>query len=87
LFDTAFTYENYPVDTAALASNHGLAVTDFSNREANHYPLTVQVLPGDELDVRVEFDSEVFDVESVAVLIERLRRVLVAMTVDVGGLS
>ena len=27
LFDTLFVYENYPIDTAALAGEHGLAVT------------------------------------------------------------
>src|SRR6185312_10728933 len=30
LFDTLFVYENYPVDTAALAGDHELAVTEFS---------------------------------------------------------
>ena len=46
LFDTLFVYENYPVDTAALAGDHELAVTEFSARELNHYPLSVQVRPG-----------------------------------------
>ena len=82
LFDTLFVYENYPIDTTALAGDHELAITEFTNREYTHYPLTVQALPGHELGLRVEFDTDVFDADSIQTLIERLRRVLVAMTAD-----
>ena len=75
-------YENYPIDTAALAGAHELAITEFTSRESNHYPLTVQALPGAELGLRVEFDTDVFDAASIEALIERLQRVLVAMTAD-----
>jgi hypothetical protein len=77
-------YENYPIDTAALLSVHELAITDFSNREYNHYPLSVQAVPGHELGLRVEFDTDVFGAANIETLIERLRRVLVAMTADLG---
>ena len=82
LFDTLFVFENYPVDTAALADVDGLAITEFSNREYNHYPLAMQVLPGSELGLRVEFDTDVFDAERIEPLIARLQRVLVAMAAD-----
>ena len=75
-------YENYPIDTAALSGVDGLAITEFTSREYNHYPLTVQALPGRELGLRVEFDTDVFDAASIEALIERLQRVLVAMTAD-----
>ena len=83
LFDTLFAYENYPSDTTvALAGADGLAITEFTNRESNHYPLTVQALPGAELGLRVEYDTEVFDAASIETLIQRLQKVLVAMTAD-----
>ena len=82
LFDTLFVYENYPIDTAALLGDHGLAITDFTARESTHYPLTMQATPGHELGLRVEFDTDVFDAASIEALIERLQRVLVAMTAD-----
>ena len=82
LFDTLFVYENYPVDTAALTGEHALAITEFSTREYNHYPLTVAAAPGRELSLHVEYDTEVFDAASIEVLIERLERVVVAMTAD-----
>jgi glycopeptidolipid biosynthesis protein len=84
LFDTLFVFENYPIDTAAPLGADGLAITEFTSREYNHYPLTLQAGPGHELGLRVEFDTDVFDAASVEALIERLERVLVAMTADPG---
>ncbi|WP_156425237.1 non-ribosomal peptide synthetase, partial [Mycobacterium sp. GA-1285] len=82
LFDTAFVYENYPLDAGALAVDGGLAIADIANREYNHYPLTVQAVPGCELSLRVEYDTGVFAPTDIDALIERLQRVMVAMTVD-----
>ncbi len=82
LFDTIFVYENYPIDTAALSSAKGLAVTEFTHREYNHYPLAVQALPGTELGLRAEFDTDVFDTASADTLIRRFIRLLVIMTAD-----
>jgi glycopeptidolipid biosynthesis protein len=84
LFDTMFVYENYPIDTAALSGVQDLTITGFTNREYNHYPLSVQAVPGHELGLRVEYDTDVFDKASIETLLERLRRVLVAMTEDAG---
>ena len=82
LFDTFFVYENYPIDAAKLSGDDGLAVTEFAHHEYNHYPLAVQALPGRELGLRVEFDTDVFDASGIETLIERFKRVLVAMTTD-----
>ncbi|BBZ18087.1 non-ribosomal peptide synthetase [Mycolicibacterium gadium] len=83
LFDTVFAYENYPVDTIALSGVDGLEISDIATREYTHYPLAVQAVPGDELSLRFEYDTTVFTAAKIAKLIERLRRVLVAMTADV----
>ncbi|WP_301150481.1 non-ribosomal peptide synthetase, partial [Mycobacterium simiae] len=81
LFDTLFVYENYPVDPALFGVN-GLAVTEYTARENNHYPLTLQVMPGDELGVRLEYDAEVFTAESVQALLRRFQRVLAAAAAE-----
>ncbi|MGH3724959.1 MAG: amino acid adenylation domain-containing protein [Mycobacterium sp.] len=83
LFDTMFVYENYPIDLAALSRVHELSITGFSNREYNHYPLAVQATPGHKLGLRVEFDTDVFDVVRIGKLVKRFQRVLEAMTSDV----
>ena len=59
-----------------------MAITDITSRESTHYPLTVQAQPGHELRLRVEYDTDVFDADSIDTLIKRLQRVLVAMTAD-----
>ncbi|MGB9306482.1 MAG: amino acid adenylation domain-containing protein, partial [Mycobacterium sp.] len=82
LFDTLFVYENYPIDTSALRGADQLAITDISTRDYTHYPLTIQAMPGDHLSLGVEFDTDVFDADTIATLIARLQRVLVAMTAD-----
>ncbi|OBF76888.1 non-ribosomal peptide synthetase [Mycobacterium sp. 852002-51613_SCH5001154] len=82
LFDTLFLYENYPIDTSVPLGFHELAITDVTNREYNHYPLSVMALPGRELGLRVEFDTSVFDTAAIESMIERFRRVLGAMTAD-----
>ncbi|MDR3661826.1 MAG: amino acid adenylation domain-containing protein, partial [Mycobacterium sp.] len=82
LFDTLFAYENYPVDAAASGGVGDLTITGFSSHEQNHYPLTVQAMPGQELGLRVEYDAEVFDGADIDALIGRFERVLVAMTTE-----
>ena len=82
LFDTVFVYENYPTDAAVLSGIDGLTITEITNRDYYHYPLTIQAVPGRELDLRAQFRADVFDAASIEALIERLQRVLVAMTAD-----
>jgi len=87
LFDTVFIYENYPIDTAGMLNVPEMAITTYTNREYNHYPLSVQAVPGNELGLRVEFDMDVFTTARVGKLVDRFRRVLEAMTVDTRGKS
>ena len=82
LFDTVFVYENYPTDAAALSGADGLAITELTNRDYYHYPLTVQAVPGSQLELRVQYRADVFDAADIEALIERFNRVLVAMTAD-----
>ncbi|GAT17586.1 linear gramicidin synthetase subunit D, partial [Mycolicibacterium thermoresistibile] len=82
LFDTLFLYESYPIDTGAFSGAQELAVTGFTNREFNHYPLSVMALPGHELGLRIEYDTEVFDTAAIDALADRFRRVLESMVGD-----
>ncbi|MCP4435955.1 MAG: AMP-binding protein, partial [Actinomycetia bacterium] len=82
LFDTLFIYENYPVDTAMVSSVHELSISEITGRESTHYPLAVAALPGAELGLRVEFNTDVFDAASIHTLIRRFERVVAAMVGD-----
>ncbi|WP_275580485.1 non-ribosomal peptide synthetase [Mycobacterium riyadhense] len=84
LFDTVFAYENFPIDTVVPQGAHELTITDITSHVATHYPLVLQALPGRELELRIQFRTDVFDTASIEALIERLERVLAAMTADPG---
>ncbi|MGV0837953.1 amino acid adenylation domain-containing protein [Mycolicibacterium thermoresistibile] len=83
LFDTLFLYESYPIDTSGFSGVQDLAVTEFTNREYNHYPLSVMALPGHELGLRVEYDTDVFGTADIDALFDRFQRVLQSMVSDV----
>ncbi|MUM31547.1 non-ribosomal peptide synthetase, partial [Mycolicibacterium sp. CBMA 361] len=85
LFDTLFVYENYPVEAGMSVGTEGgadLTISSFANREFNHYPLTVEAFPGDELGLHIEYDTDVFTEAAIETLIGRLNRLLVAMIAD-----
>ena len=82
LFDTLFVYENYPLDTTAPLGVDGLVITEVSTREYNHYPLAIQALPGTELGLRAEYDTDVFCAADIEALFGRLTALLAAMTAD-----
>jgi non-ribosomal peptide synthase protein (TIGR01720 family) len=84
LFDTVFVYENYPTDTSLLSGADGLSVTDVNSRDYYHYPLTVQAVPGSELDLRIQYRTDIFDDDSIARLIGELDDALVAMATNPG---
>jgi non-ribosomal peptide synthetase component F/acyl carrier protein len=82
LFDTVFVYENYPTGDAASLSVDGLVVTEVTNRDLYHYPLTIQAVPGRELELRVQFRTDVFDTAGIDLLMERFNRILAAMAAN-----
>jgi non-ribosomal peptide synthetase component F len=84
LFDTVFVYENYPTDTSLLSGADGLSVADVDSRDYYHYPLAIQAVPGSELDLRIQYRTDVFDENSIQRIIGRLSQVLVAMAADPG---
>jgi non-ribosomal peptide synthase protein (TIGR01720 family) len=82
LFDTVFVYENYPTGAASAGTVDELVITEATNRDYYHYPLTIQAAPGRELHLRIQFRTDVFDGATIKALMERYERVLVAMTAD-----
>jgi acyl carrier protein len=80
LFDTVFVFENYPTGAAASENVDELVITEANDRDYYHYPLTIQAAPGRELELRLQFRTDVFDAATVEALIEQFERVLVAMT-------
>ena len=83
LFDTLVVFENYPVDRASLAAEaNGLRVTKVGGRDAAHYPLILMGIPGERLQLRLDYRPDLFDRGSVEALGARLIRLLEAAVAE-----
>ncbi|WP_312029713.1 non-ribosomal peptide synthetase [Methylocystis sp. H62] len=78
LFDTLLVVENYPEDANLFAADFGgLRCVGARNRGYTHYPLTLMVLPGRELELRLEYREGVKEPERIARRVTRLLEQLV----------
>lgn len=84
LFDTLFRYQNYPYDTDNAPGGADLNITDISGYEFTHYPLALIAVPGPELELRVEFATDVFPAARIEALIEQLGQILAMMAAHPG---
>jgi amino acid adenylation domain-containing protein len=73
LFDTLLVVENYPEDANLFAADFGgLRCVGARNRGYTHYPLTLMVLPGRQLELRLEYREGVKDPERIAHRVTKL---------------
>ncbi|MDX3745359.1 non-ribosomal peptide synthetase [Streptomyces sp. AK08-02] len=78
LFDTLLAFENYPASAAKGASE----VTRLTARDATHYPLTLSVLPGRRLALRLSYRPDLYDETGARALSDRFALVLGALAAD-----
>ncbi|WP_394836404.1 amino acid adenylation domain-containing protein [Pendulispora rubella] len=69
LFESLLVFENYPADPRAYQGLPGLAVRDVEFTEQTNYPLTLTVIPGPELRLRLAYDTRRFDQEGASRLL------------------
>ncbi|SEG04073.1 non-ribosomal peptide synthase domain TIGR01720/amino acid adenylation domain-containing protein, partial [Thermomonospora echinospora] len=83
LFDTMTVFENYPLDASLLgASIGGVRLTGADLLDATHYPLTLDVVPGERLHLRLGYRTDVFDRVTVDRLAGRLLALVEAVVAD-----
>lgn len=75
LFDTIFAFENYPTQR-----KEGQSSADTTFIERTNYPLSVAVIPGDGLQVRLLYYGQAIDPASVHAIGESLLSILRSMT-------
>ncbi|MFM7353838.1 MAG: condensation domain-containing protein, partial [Microcystis aeruginosa] len=61
LFDSIVVFENYPVDATAVLGNDSFCLENIQVSQQTNYPLTLIVLPGEQLQVRISYDTNRFD--------------------------
>ena len=90
LFDTLLVFENYPlIPTGSVAgprgsAEGGLKVVGINGRDVGHYPLSIAVLPGTRLRLRLSYQPDLFDDAMAGKVVVRLVRVLEQVAADPG---
>ncbi|HEY9243591.1 MAG TPA: amino acid adenylation domain-containing protein, partial [Streptosporangiaceae bacterium] len=75
-FDTLVVFENYPRPPAAGRTPGGVVFTPAGGWSAAHYPLTLTVVPGSGLDLRLAYRPDLFTSGQARVLVGRMLTVL-----------
>ncbi|UYQ60917.1 non-ribosomal peptide synthetase [Streptomyces peucetius] len=86
LFDTVTAFENYPVDAATgdeLAP--GITLTGADIADATHYALTLTVVPGTELEIRLGYQPHLMTAEEARSWLDRLVELLGMMAAGDGS--
>ncbi|WP_326680795.1 non-ribosomal peptide synthetase [Streptomyces sp. NBC_01237] len=83
LFDTTTVFENYPLDAEEFSSSiGGLRLVRAEGDDATHYPLSLAVLPGRELQLKLGYRSDLLDADTVDSIASRFVAVLRAIADD-----
>ena len=82
LFESILVFENHPGDAAALRGAGGLGVAEVRLLERTNYALTVAVIPGAELLVRILYDARRFDAATVDRVLGHWRILLEGIAAD-----
>ena len=93
LFDTLLIFENYPADWNSFGTKKGsqaqptaLRVSSIEGRDATHYPLTLLVMPGERLHLRLDYRSDFLERGLAEGLCRWLMRVLEVIASNPQGL-
>jgi amino acid adenylation domain-containing protein len=79
LFDSLFVFENYPMDESLREGFGNISIDDIHFIERNNYPLTVVVMPGQALSVKINYDETRFQRALIEQMGEHLHNLLVGL--------
>ncbi|GER90193.1 hypothetical protein KDW_43550 [Dictyobacter vulcani] len=76
LFESLFIFENYPISSSVEGGEESLQILKVDSQEQTNYPLTLVVLPGAQLSVRIQYDRQRFDARTIQRLAGHIQTVL-----------
>ncbi|WP_416235670.1 amino acid adenylation domain-containing protein, partial [Nodularia sp. UHCC 0506] len=81
LFESLLVFENYPVSIESIIKtfDQTLQIEDTQGFEKTNYPLTLTVIPGQELLFKFSYDVSCFDTATISRLLGHLEILLVSM--------
>jgi amino acid adenylation domain-containing protein/thioester reductase-like protein len=82
LFESIVVFENYPVDSAVVQSKSDFAISNFRAIEQTNYPLAVLVAPGEQLLLKVMYDTSRFEDETISRMLGHFVTILEAIVAN-----
>ncbi|MDJ0674319.1 MAG: amino acid adenylation domain-containing protein [Calothrix sp. MO_167.B42] len=79
LFESLLAFENFPMDKFLKAEDFGLFISQVSFFEKTHYPLTMVVIPGSEILLKLTYHSDRFQPEGMELLLQHFYQLLLNM--------
>jgi hypothetical protein len=79
LFESAVVFENFPFDAEALARSRAATIESVQLLEQTNVPLTLYVVPGSELLLRLAYDEQRFEAAAIERLLGHLGTLLSAL--------
>lgn len=85
LFESIVVFENYPVNATLQALPGNLIIGDRQALGETNYPLTVVAIPGEELVIKINYDRDRFDSDTIDRMIGHLLTLLQGMITNSHG--
>ncbi|WP_283188196.1 non-ribosomal peptide synthase/polyketide synthase [Pseudomonas sp. PMCC200344] len=79
LFDSILVFENAPIDEQILEGGFQFSLEGMDHSVHTHYGLTVVILPGEQLGIRVSYDRERFEAPTVQRLLGHIASLVRSM--------
>jgi amino acid adenylation domain-containing protein len=76
LFTTIVVFENYPLHNSVTDQLQHLGITEIRSLEQTNYPLTLVVLPGAELELKISYDNRRYDADDLRRVLSHLQTLL-----------
>ncbi|WP_066426911.1 non-ribosomal peptide synthetase [Anabaena sp. 4-3] len=76
LFESIVVFENYPVNATLQALPDNLRIGDRQALGETNYPITVVAIPGEELAIKINYDCNRFDADTIDRMIGHLLTLL-----------
>jgi amino acid adenylation domain-containing protein len=76
LFESIVVFENYPVGAALESHNDSFSIDNIQISHQTNYPLTVVAYPGQQLKVKISYDTSRFDDAAIARMLGHFQTLL-----------
>ncbi|UKO95756.1 non-ribosomal peptide synthetase [Nostoc sp. UHCC 0870] len=76
LFESIVVFENYPVNATLQALPGNLSIGDRQALGETNYPLTIVAIPGEELVIKINYNRDRFDADTIDRMISHLLTLL-----------